>query len=163
MIFLGDLRGFDGDLIGFHGDFNYQNWYREQVQSSFCDPKTWPSWLIQDCPCHSRSTLAHLFSFSWTHLQNGLRSKYQPGRAEGWADVGSIHRWFECGRCLNESNVVKASLTHGSCRRWMNYSNPCNPTTPRTQNFNLVSLVWFARSNGRNKSKPKVRNKETET
>ena len=46
-------------------------------------------------------------------------------------------------------------------RRWTNYSNPCNPITPRTPNYNVVFLVWFAPSNGRNKSNPKIRNKDT--
>ena len=46
-------------------------------------------------------------------------------------------------------------------RRWTNYSNPCNPITTRTPNYNVVFLVWFAPSNRRNKSNPKIRNKDT--
>ena len=101
--------------------------------------------------------VAHLFLFSWTHLQNGLRSKYQPGRAEGWADVGSIRRWFECGRCLNESNAMGPTVDGRIIQTLVIQQPPAPPISM------LFFLVWFARSNGRNKSKPKIRNKDTET
>ena len=49
-----------------------------------------------------------LISFCLVGLTSrmGCGASTQPGRAEGWADVGSIRRWFECGRCLNESNAM---------------------------------------------------------
>ena len=71
----------------------------------------------------------------------------------------------------NRKNKVGTVTLHILCapaghrppyRRWTNYSNPCNPIKPRTPNYNVVFLVWFAPLNGRNKSNPKIRNKDTE-
>ena len=87
---------------------------------------------------------------NWNGMKSKMKTSHQMSPLSSWNVVVKFTHLR-----------VETALFQENYRRWTNYSNPCNPITPRAPDYNVFFLVWFAPSNGRNKSNPRIRNKDT--
>jgi len=139
-----------------HSIFNYAR-EREQEKHSIFNPKkgNWKNTAIAIMPKEG----------SWKSTAVAITPKERKWKKAGTEPASknkvSRNRKNKLGKIT--LHILCAPADHHSLyRRWTNYSTPCNPITPRTPNYNVVFLVWFAPSNVRKKSNLKIRNKDTE-